>query len=92
MDWLLKRLNELHAAGNMHGFSIWPSQRGFQASIAMSAPNSFRIRHGDTPSDAVNALFDMTDPDDEILPEQPLLAAREVFEPELPEPEDSVFD
>lgn len=88
---ILAKLDELHAAGDMHGFSLWPSRGGWQASVAITAPNSFRIRHGTTPSAAAAALFD-DDPVDEILPEAPLVAARDVFEPDLPAPDDSVFD
>lgn len=88
---ILAKLDELHAAGKMHGFSIWPSRGEYQANIAVSAANSFRIRHGATPTEAVAALFD-GDPALELLPEPAMVQARDVFEPELPEPEDSIFD
>lgn len=91
-DDLIKRLDALHAAGKMHGFSVWPSQGGYQASLGM-ATNSFRIRHAATPGAAIAELLQGDGPL-ELLPDnQPdLFAPPDVDEPELPPLDESVFD
>lgn len=88
---ILAKLDELHAAGEMHGFSLWPAGRdGYQANLAVGVANSWRIRFGKTPTDAVSQLFDGS-PGLEVGDDE-MTVARDVFEPELPELEDSVFD
>ncbi|WP_035693653.1 hypothetical protein [Bradyrhizobium liaoningense] len=54
---IITKLDELHRTGKMHGFSIWPTSGGYQASLAVQA-NSFRIRVGETPSDAVAQVLE----------------------------------
>ncbi|HEV2155447.1 hypothetical protein [Bradyrhizobium sp.] len=87
-DDLIARLNGLHFAGKMHGFSLWPSQGGYQANLAVGS-NSWRIRNGATPGEAIAELLSDT-PGLEVSDAE-MVSAREVFEPELPDPEDSVF-
>lgn len=86
-DSLIKRLDALHAAGKMHGFSLWPSQGGYQASLAVTH-NSFRIRVADTPGEAIAEVLDGRGPLEERS--EPVRAARDVFEPEPPA-EESIF-
>jgi hypothetical protein len=88
---ILAKLDELHRAGKMHGFSIWPTRGGYQASLAVAA-NSFRIRVGETPSDAVAQVLE--DGPLELLPEREpeILTPRLVDEPDLPEIEEGIFD
>ncbi|WP_439392591.1 hypothetical protein ACRQ5Q_24525 [Bradyrhizobium sp. PMVTL-01] len=86
-DDLIKRLDELHAAGKMHGFSLWPSAGGYQANLAVSH-NGWRIRNGATPGEAIAELLSDT-PELEVRDAE-MVAAREVFEPEPPE-DDNIF-
>lgn len=88
---ILQKLDELHAAGEMHGFSIWPTSDGYQASLAVST-NSFRIRVGETPGDAVEQLMSGDGPLELPHSEPEMLVARDVFEPPLEEIEAGIFD
>lgn len=85
-DSLIKRLDALHAAGKMHGFSLWPSAGGYQANLAMS-PNSWRIRDGATPAEAIAEVLGDA-PELEVSGAE-MVSAREVFEPEMPD--DNIF-
>ncbi|MDI1263901.1 MAG: hypothetical protein PS018_11650 [bacterium] len=86
---ILAKLDELAAAGDLKGFTIWPTRGGYQANLSLQQ-NSWRVRIEATPGAAVVALFDggpleLTDGQGDML------AERE-FEPELPAPDESVFD
>lgn len=87
---ILAKLDELDRAGKMHGFSIWPTRGGYQASLAVQ-PNSFRIRVAETPSAAVEEVL-LGDGPLELLPEPEILTPRMVDEPELPPIETGIFD
>lgn len=53
--------NTLDAAA-FYSLSLVRDVDGWQASLAVERGNSFRIRHGATPSAAVEALFDLPRP------------------------------
>lgn len=87
---ILEKLDELHAAGKMQGFTIWPTRGGYQANLTETS-NAWRIRIAETPSAAVAALFEggpleLTDEQAEMV------TAREIFEPPLEEIDAGIFD
>jgi hypothetical protein len=99
---MIAKLDALHAAGKFHGFSIWPTQGGYQVSLATTAKNNWRIRRGETPSEGIAMVLgmDWIDKDPGVFGDDAeMLAPPLVDEPPLPdeaheEPEDGpgIFD
>lgn len=98
---LLEKLDALHATGNFHGLTIWPSKGGYQVSLATTAANSWRIRFAKTPSEGVADVLgaDNLDDDGAMMPwplnrkrEPEMLAPPEVDEPPIEELEAGIFD
>lgn len=79
-DDLTRRLDELDAEGIMHGFSIWPCTGGYQANLFVTR-TAFRVRHGTTPSEAIDQLLNDKSPALELSHEPEILGPPAVDEP-----------
>lgn len=99
---MIAKLDALHAAGNFYGLTIWPTKNGYQVNLATSAPNSWRIRRADTPSEGLALVLAMDFMDEdrprasaELLGEAEMLAPPDIDEPPLPDEahdEAGIFD
>jgi hypothetical protein len=99
---MIAKLDALHAAGNFFGLTIWPTKDGYQVNLATSAPNSWRIRRADTPSEGLALVLAMDFMDDdrprasaELLGESEIIAPRDFDEAALPaeaHEEPGIFD
>lgn len=54
-----EKLDKLGADGVLHGFTLWRTDHGYQASMQTGAKNSWRIQRGATPSEAIRKVLDM---------------------------------
>ena len=76
------KLDELHRGGKFYGFSIWPTNDGYQVNLATSAPNNWRVRRGETPEEGIALVLGMDFMDDDgLLPR--MTAPPAVDEPEF---------
>lgn len=85
----IEKIDALAKAGKFYGFTIWPSEGGFQVNLATSAPNNWRIRRTDTPSEGISLVCAMDYMDDGVTApkaqEPEILAPPDVDEPPLPD-------
>lgn len=83
----IEKIDALAKAGKFYGFSIWPSHGGYQVNLATSAPNNWRVRTTDTPSEGIDLVCAMDYMDENVFAtkEPEMLAPPAVDEPPLPD-------
>lgn len=99
---LFAQIDELHRQGKFHGFSIWPMRGGYQVNLATTAPNNWRVRRADTPSEgtalvlAMNFVDERVDPKPQVLLDEEMTLPRDFEDVALAELEASddpgIFD
>lgn len=87
----IEKIDALAREGKFYGFTIWPTNGGFQINLAANAPNNWRIRRAEVPSEGIDLVCAMDYMDVDVFKtksqrdaEAEMLAPRDFDEAALP--------
>lgn len=62
------KLAELQKTGKFYGFSVFPTGKDYQVSMAISQPGAYRVRRAPTIEEGIELVLSMDFMDDDLPP------------------------